>query len=117
MAEGKAIAVPRGEEAEELGVLWPFANRGPISVAVRDDVTIPFLDDEGRLGTIDLFAMDWSAVRISGPREAVVAALESMLAAARSPLPFDPTYGIPQAADDEGENGNDHPGATPEDRE
>ena len=98
------LAVER--ERDELGVLFPFPNRGPIQAVVRDDVTIPYLDDAtGRLGTMDLFAMDLSVLRISGPRAMVVAALESMLEAARAPLPFDPTYGIPQAADDEGENG------------
>lgn len=100
------LAVAR--ENDELGVLWPFPNRGPLQAVVRDDVTIPYLDDEsGRLGTMDLFAMDLSVLRISGPSAMVVAALEAMLEAARKPLPFDPTYGIPQAADDddEGENG------------
>lgn len=111
MAGRRAVAIPRGEQAEELGVLWTFPNRGPLSAAVRDDVTIPAYDDEtGRLETIDLFAMDWSALRISGPRELVVDALESMLEAAKAPLPFDPTYGIPAPSDDdpepgEGENG------------
>lgn len=102
----RALAVPRGDE--ELGVLWTFPNGGPLQAAVRDDVSIPAYDDaSGRLGSIDLFAMDLSVLRISGPQAMVVAALESMLQAAKEPLPFDPSFGIPVLQDDEDESEDD----------
>lgn len=74
----RAVAVPLSSESE-IGVLWPYEKSGPVSFAVRDDVTIPFENEDGEIETLDLFPRDLEVVRVSGPAYLVVEILRMML--------------------------------------
>lgn len=97
------VAVPL--DGTEIGVVVALPKGGPISVAVRDDVTIPYVDPEtGKVETIDLFVRNLEALRISGDAALVLAFLENLLAAARDPYESNPTIVQEDEQDDEGEN-------------